>query len=683
MRLGAFLLVAALVSLPVPAALAGSPRAWRLSGVDGWKGTERQSVGITSDGAIALSRDATAVPGLAAFVVWDLLRDGGATLVATGDEGVLYRVDGEGEAREVTRVVQPEITALGRDGRNRVLLGTSPDGMLYRLEGDRAVSVTDTPEEYIWAILPAGEDEVVLATGNSGKIYRLKGETLTVLTDPGVVHVTGLFPREDGWLATTDSPGRLLRIARTGAIEVLHDAEEGELRAPVAADDGSVYFLANPERGAGRVYRRSLSGAVEPVWESLDGYLYALRLDDAGFLWVSTGSDTGAATVVRLEPGPPTTWHEAVRLEDLQAPCFLLEKGAPAIVGTSNRGRVHRVAGGGASEGTVTSPVHDAGSASRWGALSLEPRMAAPSVLVETRSGNTRAPDTTWTSWTRVPLEGHTGPVKSLGGRFLQWRLRVTDAETRVGAVAVAYLPANLAPRVNEVAVTELGKDFSLSWDRGQPQSLGQDLPGGVHVEFQVPPARGGPPSAAPDDAAGWARRYRTVTWKAADPNDDDLRYAVAVRAQGETRWNPVEEDLESSPWVWDSATVPDGWYQVRITASDGPSNPPDDAQMSARATEPFLVDNTAPRVLDLTVRGGRVTGRAADEASPIKNLEQSVDGGAWTRLFPEDGIADQTEERFEAPAGKDLEPGDHVLVVRVFDQAGNVGTARATFTTP
>jgi hypothetical protein len=312
----------------------------------------------------------------------------------------------------------------------------------------------------------------------------------------------------------------------------------------------------------------------------------------------------------------------------------------------------------------------------------VEPRTPAPAVLVETRSGNTRAPDTTWSRWTEVALDDHTGTVTSPPGRFLQWKLTLTDPAARVGGVNVAFLPANLAPRVNEVAVTELGKDFSPSWDRGQPQSLGQDLPGGVHVEFQVPQMRGGVPGAAPDDAAGWARRYRTVTWKAADPNDDDLRYDVSVRAQGETRWNPVEKDLESSPWVWDSATVPDGWYQVQVRASDEPSNPPDDAQTSARATEPFLVDNTSPRVMDLAVRDGRVTGRALDEASPLKNLEMSVDGGEWTRIFPEDGIPDETEERFAA-ALKATEPGEHVVVVRVYDQAGNVGTARAGFGAP
>ena len=47
-------------------------------------------------------------------------------------------------------------------------------------------------------------------------------------------------------VSTTESPGRLLWIDADGTISVWHDADESELRSPVATPDGTVYFLANP-----------------------------------------------------------------------------------------------------------------------------------------------------------------------------------------------------------------------------------------------------------------------------------------------------------------------------------------------------------------------------------------------------------------------------------------------------
>ena len=119
----------------------------------------------------------------------------------------------------MTKVVQPEITALGRDGRGRVLMGTSPDGVLYRLEGEKAVSVADTPETYIWKIVPDGKDGALLATGNAGKLYRLDANgALELLVDLECTHATGLALDGDRLLVTTESPGRLLDVGRDGSV---------------------------------------------------------------------------------------------------------------------------------------------------------------------------------------------------------------------------------------------------------------------------------------------------------------------------------------------------------------------------------------------------------------------------------------------------------------------------------
>ncbi len=677
------LVLAAALAYPGGAG-AVSPRNWQTTGVDGWRTTERDSVGITSEGAVGMSLAVEPVEGVSGSTVWALLRDGKDVLAATGDDGILYRIGPSGKAEPAARVIQPEITALGRDGSGAVLLGTAPDGVLYRLRGKEAVPVADTPETYIWRILPAGGGGAVFTTGGSGKIYRLLGDNrVEVVADLGATHVTGLLPRNGGWLATTESPGRLYQVGTDGSASVLYDADEPELRAPVLLADGSIFFLANPgdSGGQGKLYRRNAAGGVERVWQSLGGFVYDLFADRDGSLWVTTGSDSGSGAVVMVRPGPPSSWMEEVKVTEPQVLCALLDDPAHRFIGTGGLGKVYRVPGPGAYRGRVLPDPEDAGGDARWGALTLTPGGDNSGVAVETRSGNTKSPDKAWSDWAGVALAGGRGPVASPAARFLQWRLTLSDPGARVQGVSVAYLPANLAPQVSEVSVSDLGADLDLSWDRGQPASLTQDLAGGVHVEFQVPQNRN-PQTPAAADQSAWARRYRTVTWKADDPNGDPLRYRVEIRGQGEAAWKPLRGGLTSTPWVWDSATVPDGWYLLRLVASDRDANPPGQADSAYRATEPFLVDNTPPEVRQLAVSGTTLTGAAHDAASPIGRLEMALDGREWRQIFPADGIPDMPDETIRLDLGA-LPAGDHVVLVRAFDEAGNMGIGRAGFVSP
>lgn len=674
--------VAVLAGLAGPAE-AVSPKTWLVSGVAAWSETERDSVGLVSSGGVRMGLARERVEGTTSLTVWDFLADGDSWLAATGDEGAVYRIPRRGDAVEVVRVVQPQVTALGRDRGGSILLGTAPDGVVYRMHGSTAESLADLPETYVWAIRPHPRGGALVATGNAGKLYRIEeGGRVTVVAETGASHVTGFEVDGTGVVATTESPGRLLRIALDGTVQVLHEGDEPELRAPVLAADGAMYFLANREGtdDPGRLYRRASTGAVERVWESLNGYAYTLHQATDGVLWVSTGSESGRGSIVRVEPGPPSVWTEMVRTPEPQIPGVAMREGRPALIGTGGLGRIYRIPGDDAPSGRVTSLVHDAGVTARWGAMTLEPGPGSAGVEVHTRSGNTRVPDAAWSPWEPARLEGNRGPVPSGPGRFLQWRLDLEDRAHPVSGVRVIYLPANRAPRINDVAITELGRDFEPGATGGQIGNLSQELPGGIRAEFQLP----GPVSTGEvsDEETVWARRYRSVTWKADDPNDDALRFRVALRTPEEADWKPLSEDLESSPWVWDSATVPDGWYEVQVEASDAGDNGPGAALTSARATEPFLVDNTPPSVEGLSASGGRIRGTAVDAASAIKRIEMAVDGGPWIRIHPSDGIPDMPRETFEAEL-PELTPGAHVALVRAADRAGNLGIGRVRFEVP
>lgn len=672
-------LVLALLAGPASAV---TPQTWRTTGAKGWEAVERDSVAVSGDGTIGVSWSTDRVESVSALVVWSLLRDGGDVLVGTGDGGALYRVSGNGNAREIARVVQPEITALGRTGKGRVVLGASPDGALYWLDGDTVAPAGDTPESYVWSILPDPSGGAFVGTGNAGKVYRLAANgAVSLLADLQCGNVTGLAAGKDGLLATTSSPGRLVSITGSGEVAVLYDADTAELRSPVLDADGTVYFLANPAEGGGTVYRRRVNGSVDRVWKSGGGFVYTLLAGTDGRLWVTRGSETGPGSVVSLDPNPPVAWIERLSVPEPQVLTALGAAGAPEWIGTGGVGALYRVGGDASLTGTATGPVQDAGGQARWGALSLEGGPFDRGVRVETRSGNTLHPDATWSPWRGVSLAGVRGAVESPAARCLQWRILLSDREARVGGVRVVYLPENRAPRVDAVSVSELGAPLMEGTGRGAQSGLTQTLPGGLRVEFQPQGARNQDAEAG-DTEASWARRYRTVTWEAEDPDEDGMEYALDLRRAGETQWQSLETELDASPWVWDSSTVPDGWYVLRVRASDRPANPEGEALSAFHVTDAFLVDNTPPRVGDLRVAGRTVSGVAEDATSPIKMLEMAVDGGAWRRVFPEDGIPDSPREPFSATL-PELDGGEHVVQVRVFDQAGNPGSGRAAVRAP
>jgi hypothetical protein len=79
-----------------------------------------------------------------------------------------------------------------------------------------------------------------------------------------------------------------------------------------------------------------------------------------------------------------------------------------------------------------------------------------------------------------------------------------------------------------------------------------------------------------------------------------------------------------------------------------------------------------------LASRAGVVTGRVHDAASVISQIEYSIDGFDWRPASPSDGALDQLTETFSLRMPT-LAAGPHVITVRAWDTADNVGSARLT----
>ena len=108
------------------------------------------------------------------------------------------------------------------------------------------------------------------------------------------------------------------------------------------------------------------------------------------------------------------------------------------------------------------------------------------------------------------------------------------------------------------------------------------------------------------------------VRWAASDPNGDDLVYKVEIRGVQENEWKLLRDKLKEKFLSWESNTFPDGEYIVRVTASDSPDNPPDQALTASIESERFIIDNTAPKITGLTGRQDRIQGDACAGELPM-----------------------------------------------------------------
>jgi hypothetical protein len=277
----------------------------------------------------------------------------------------------------------------------------------------------------------------------------------------------------------------------------------------------------------------------------------------------------------------------------------------------------------------------------------------------------------------------------------LQWKAVIHDGRPGDGIdwVNVAYLPKNVAPIIDGIAVQEPGIRAQAPMNmQGQPISVQFRQPPGPNPPAGGPTgvATNAPPPRFEPQAQGVLQKgYQAVLWSAHDENDDELRFSVYFRGENQKDWLLLKDNLEQHFYSWDTSTMPDGAYYLKIVATDAPSNPPAEALTAERESERFEVDNTPPTISKLEASPAASADRsqgasyalqftASHPTSSIERAQYSVDGGEWTIVTPTKGISDYKTESY-AFTVHGLRPGEHTIAVRAYDRFENVGSAKTT----
>lgn len=679
-----------------------------------------KGIAIGKDGSLRPGPEAVllAEPGVRS--VWAIAGDGhGGFLLATGDGGmIIFRAVGK-DAKTSTRATlfDAEVFALAGDGRGTWYAAGAPVGTVVRIpDKGEARTLFDVPEGVVFGLLARTDGTAFAGTGDRGRLYRISpsGEGRVLCESPDM-SVRCLAWGGDGKIvAGTDGRGLLEIIdPESGDIRVLFEAEEREIVSVVPLPDGSIVFGANPGAGGDggetpepgieptpadggdhdsrggkgmgggassgprpAVYRYSPDGSVRRIWSCPEKLLHALAPGPDGAVYAAT---SGEAAVYRL--GPDGAEMLLWRAEEQQV-LSLWSEGGSLVAGTGSPGRLYRLGPAPSDGGIFTAKPFDAGDLARWGLLRWTGETGGGTVACETRTGFTDPPDDSWSTWTPVAFDGTEGTVASPPGRFLQWRLTLhpgTEGNPSIRRVEISAIGSNRAPQVMALRLSSdepayTGSDAS----RG---GVTQVMPGGIQIDYSLPGLGGITVQA--DDVPLWVRRIRSVAWEALDPDGDELRFTVEIRDVGKGGFRVLARDLADRAWSLDQGLLPDGVYELRLTATDEPSNPVGSGLREVRVSPPFRVDTELPRVTEVrAVRGeGRtveVSGLATDDASPLRRIEVSVDGDAFRSLVPEDGMLDARREMFRGVVPLRPEQEGSWIVVRAQDAAGNRGSYRA-----
>ena len=696
-----------------------------------------ENLSIDSQGTLMLGPAAELVYETSAPFLWSVSAGSdGSLFVGTGNEGKVFRIDQQGKGSIFFDAPELEVHALAPAPNGGLYVATSPDGRIYKVDRDGKETVFFDPDDkYIWSLAVDSKGNVFAGTGEQGVIYKIapdgKGSRFY---ETKATHATALaFDKAGNLLVGTGSPGRVLRIDPNGKafvlldspydeVRALHFDEKGMLyvaalsgrppsgaapasqddrlpassndagRAPVASVSAEITSIAivdvsgsSPSAGSARENRHASRGAVyripadglwDQLWESRDDAPYDLTFAQDGALIVGTGNK---GKIYRLD-GDPVRPTLLARASAQQITAFYKDARGRLYYATANPGKLFRLSAERATRGTYESEPRDAQMVSTWGTLSWRGVAAAGSQIdVFTRSGNTETPDETWSPWSTAYKSANGSAITSPKARYLQWRAVLTGKGDGpvLTSITAAYLQRNIRPQVRSITAYPPGIVFQKPFSTGEPDLAGfddQSTPDRKLASAALSGQQGSSPSLG---RRTYEKGLQTLVWKADDENDDDLVYDVLYRREGEKTWKALRRALPDPILVWDTTTVPNGTYFVRIVASDLPSNPPELALTGELDSSALEIDNTPPVLAIQSVKfeGGRTTVvfDANDDHSPIQRVEFSLDGQRWHALFPKDGVADSKSEHYELVIDGEL--SERGLVLRASDTMNNVVT--------
>ncbi len=617
----------------------------------------------------------------------DRLPDGDIVAV-TGHPAKLYRVSGA-KTELLADLPGEEGTAVLVDSGGSIWVTTVSPGVLLQWTEGRLEEKGRFGDGGFWDLIEFG-GSIVVAAGTPGTLFRLGDRGLERWLEVPDAFVRCMAVRDDRLILGTSGKGLVLSVDRQGQVAMVLDSPFTEISDIVVAADGELWATAlvgepppkpkgksngngsgdasgagssvetlnldlpkvNGKTATSELVRITPEGALLHVHRFPKQVTTALEVDGDGIL-VGTGYEGEVWRFVD-QGGARLATLDAVQVTDFGPDGILVTQGPAGVWVRDGEGRRLR---------RFRSAARDFPRPVRFGMYRVFPWTEGTKIRFRTGSSGGEV----WLPWTEFG-EGAEGTVDLEWGTALQWELELPEGG-EVDRVEVAWNEINLPPVIENIEVEEPGIIYLASPPPSGPV-IRQEHPtlDGIFTTLGEPPARS---LKAAKGKKYWQVGYRTVAWKAMDPNGDPLRFELEIeRSDGVVL--PVRDQIDGTQLAVDMTAIPDGRYRFRLEASDESANP-GMGETAVAFSEWFIVDNTPPH---LAIEGGEHSWTVVfRDASPPARVQFSRDGAAWRDLRPVDGVMDGPVERFVF----DRESGSHLIVVRAIDRHHNRTVADVT----
>jgi hypothetical protein len=711
---------------------------WGLTSRDDFLRGKHLGTGVTSKGNLVLVPSVRSVYQTTDMVPWRMVTVGDNTYVAGWKSKQIIRLDLEGNSdvfftRDGAEV--EAITALAADAAGNLLFSTWPEQHVVMISpAGKVLNDWQLPGSEVWDLAVTAEGKRYAATGG-GMVYLLRDDKqapLQVACSVPDKHVVTMIANGDGLLLATAPRGKVYRL---GKDDVLRSVYEGKGMVTSMAVDaaGNLYVGASPTcqvirispdgiqqeimRGMGRGNRHVL--AMRMVGDDL----YATTGPAGGIYRIGNpaGQDVEVTPIFVREDQRIGSEEDGVGPESVMVNALTVNRKGELLVAASTPGQVLKLEP--RTQGAFLSTVLQTPVVARWGRLDLQTEIAAgQNITVDSRSGHTSVPDTTWSRWSAVAKDW--SELTSPPATFAQFRVtfKGTDASPTLTYARLFYQPVNQAPQIRLHSPTA-GLYWSgtkqIRWEARDPDE--DEL---VYTVF-TSADRGKSwqqivritPEKKPDEKPATDEKPSTDAKPATDKQPAaDVKPATDAAASPETKKNgkpaangdaepangeapaatppvnstekptaekpavpkPTDGELKSTSIPWDTKDTPDGSYLIRVVATDKYAKPT--APRSAEIISGLItVDNVPPAVkLPDKIHGWDAVKQfmVTDNLSPILGGKYRIDDGPWTALVADDGIFNRRQElvRMVTPNGDVvLTKGEFKLQIQVLDAAGNL----------
>lgn len=604
------------------------PAVWSQTTEDDFADCKSEGMALSSDGSVRLGYAWAELPRFHELYAWCLAADGDTAYAGTLDPGRIFRLQGK-TATLLCDTGEFGVTALVKAPEGALLAATVPHGRILRVTPEGKVSLfCKLDVRYIWDLISDGADGYYAAVGPGAAVYHLgaDGKAEKVAGVPHS-HVTRLAMLGKDLCFGTAQPGAVYCLHADKTLTSVYDASKLDITALAAGEDGALRVGTAPK---GRVISVKPGGGATLLYEDSDtpvlslaclrGKTYAGMADEGQIIEI-TDRDT----------------HATLRDEGSSQITALCLAGCRLFAASANPGTVYVADLDAAGQGKLDSHVLDTKSHCRWGRVDWTATVPEGARLaIRVRSGDTADPeDGSWSGWSSPVSEPGRDRVPAPPAQFLQYRLEMAKAAggqpPHLDALRISYLPATQRPTVKD---------------------------------------------PKPHEGEAISGKYK-LSWKMEDPDKGKLRASFLIRAHGKKDFQIIKEGITAGEYEWDTKTVADGIYDLRIVVDNSLSNP-GDAEQDKLDIHDVVVDNTPPEIgiisgPALQASGGfALTGFAMDATADLAGISWKVEGDdTWHAALLDEGLCDWKYERFLI-ATPPLAETVTTLTIRARDAAGN-----------